>query len=58
VAGAGPRQHAAGLRRIVLDFVCWRAIDLESRMPGGHFMHREHPQRFIEELLRVLQRGE
>jgi pimeloyl-ACP methyl ester carboxylesterase len=24
------------------------------RMPGGHFMHREHPKRFIEELLRVL----
>jgi pimeloyl-ACP methyl ester carboxylesterase len=26
-------------------------------MPGGHFMHREHPERFIEELLRVLPRG-
>lgn len=25
-------------------------------MPGGHFMHREHPARFIAELLRVLQR--
>jgi surfactin synthase thioesterase subunit len=23
-------------------------------MPGGHFLHREHPQRFIDELLRVL----
>jgi len=23
-------------------------------MPGGHFLHREHPQRFIEELLAVL----
>jgi pimeloyl-ACP methyl ester carboxylesterase len=23
-------------------------------MPGGHFMHREHPERFIAELLRVL----
>jgi pimeloyl-ACP methyl ester carboxylesterase len=23
-------------------------------MPGGHFMHREHPQRFVDELLRVL----
>jgi pimeloyl-ACP methyl ester carboxylesterase len=23
------------------------------RMPGGHFMHREHPERFNEELLRV-----
>jgi pimeloyl-ACP methyl ester carboxylesterase len=24
------------------------------RMPGGHFMHREHPERFTTELLRVL----
>jgi len=24
------------------------------QMPGGHFMHREHPKRFNEELLRVL----
>jgi len=23
-------------------------------MPGGHFMHREHPEHFIKELLRVL----
>jgi pimeloyl-ACP methyl ester carboxylesterase len=27
------------------------------RMPGGHFMHREHPERFNEELLRVLEAG-
>jgi pimeloyl-ACP methyl ester carboxylesterase len=25
------------------------------RMPGGHFMHREHPQRFIGELLGAIQ---
>jgi pimeloyl-ACP methyl ester carboxylesterase len=24
------------------------------RMPGGHFLHREHPERFTDELLRVL----
>jgi pimeloyl-ACP methyl ester carboxylesterase len=24
------------------------------RMPGGHFMHREHPARFIDELSRIL----
>ena len=23
-------------------------------MPGGHFMHREHPDVFIEHLLRVV----
>jgi pimeloyl-ACP methyl ester carboxylesterase len=26
-------------------------------MPGGHFMHREHPEVFIENLLRMLQRS-
>jgi len=26
------------------------------QMPGGHFLHREHPERFVEELLRVLPR--
>jgi pimeloyl-ACP methyl ester carboxylesterase len=25
------------------------------RMPGGHFMHREHPERFAKELVRVLE---
>jgi pimeloyl-ACP methyl ester carboxylesterase len=24
------------------------------RVPGGHFMHREHPARFVKELVRVL----
>lgn len=24
------------------------------RMPGGHFMHREHPERFVEELVAAL----
>jgi pimeloyl-ACP methyl ester carboxylesterase len=27
-----------------------------ERMPGGHFMHREHPVLFNEKLLRVLER--
>jgi pimeloyl-ACP methyl ester carboxylesterase len=27
------------------------------RMPGGHFMHREHPAVFVKELLRVLERN-
>jgi pimeloyl-ACP methyl ester carboxylesterase len=26
------------------------------QMPGGHFMHREHPDVFNENLLRVLER--
>jgi pimeloyl-ACP methyl ester carboxylesterase len=26
------------------------------RMPGGHFLHLEHPARFTDELLRVLRR--
>ena len=24
------------------------------KVPGGHFMHREHPDQFIAELLRLL----
>jgi pimeloyl-ACP methyl ester carboxylesterase len=28
-----------------------------SRVPGGHFMHREHPEAFIKELTRVLGRA-
>ena len=24
------------------------------RMPGGHFLHREYPERFVQELLAVL----
>jgi pimeloyl-ACP methyl ester carboxylesterase len=27
------------------------------RMPGGHFMHREHPEVFHRELLRALGRA-
>ena len=27
------------------------------RMPGGHFMHREHPARFIEELIPILKKS-
>ncbi|MFO0755002.1 MAG: alpha/beta hydrolase [Byssovorax sp.] len=27
------------------------------RVPGGHFMHREHPERFVKELLGVIDRG-
>ncbi len=27
------------------------------RVPGGHFMHREHPEPFVKELLRVLGQG-
>ncbi len=34
----------------------WYANGYEVvRMPGGHFMHREHPERFATELARVLE---
>lgn len=33
----------------------WYESDFDIvQMPGGHFMHREHPERFVEELLRAL----
>ena len=35
------RSHYAGAYEII-------------RMPGGHFLHREYPEQFIRELLRVL----
>jgi pimeloyl-ACP methyl ester carboxylesterase len=35
---------------------CFTAGYQVVRMPGGHFMHREHPERFCEELLAVLAR--
>lgn len=33
---------------------CFGATYEVVRVPGGHFMHREHPAEFIPELLRVL----
>ena len=33
---------------------CFSAGYEVVRMPGGHFMHREHPDHFVRELLRVL----
>lgn len=42
------REHYERARR-------WFTSDYEVvHMPGGHFLHREHPTRFIEELKRVL----
>jgi len=33
---------------------CFQGPHEIVRMPGGHFMHREHPAHFIRELLRLL----
>jgi pimeloyl-ACP methyl ester carboxylesterase len=42
------------------DFECGRRFFDDPHetvhMPGGHFLHREHPSHFIRELLRVLPR--
>lgn len=35
---------------------CYEASHEIIPIPGGHFAHREHPQRFIDELLRVLRK--
>jgi len=37
---------------------CYEAEYEVVRMPGGHFMHREHPEHFERELLRVLREFE
>jgi pimeloyl-ACP methyl ester carboxylesterase len=36
--------------------ICYTAPHTIVHMPGGHFLHREHPARFIEELLKLLPR--
>lgn len=41
-------EHARGFFRAPHEIV---------HMPGGHFLHREHPERFAQELLRVLPRA-
>jgi pimeloyl-ACP methyl ester carboxylesterase len=33
---------------------CYSGPHENIHMPGGHFLHREHPERFTAELLRVL----
>jgi pimeloyl-ACP methyl ester carboxylesterase len=33
---------------------CFTASYEVVQMPGGHFMHREHPEHFARELVRVL----
>lgn len=39
-----------------LRFSCLYAGQYEIvTMPGGHFMHREHPERFVKELLRLVE---
>ncbi|HKU43017.1 MAG TPA: alpha/beta hydrolase [Polyangiales bacterium] len=37
---------------------CYAAPHQIIDLPGGHFLHREHPQPFIEALLQVLPRAE
>lgn len=36
---------------------CYDASYEVVQVPGGHFMHREHPQEFITELVRILKNG-
>ena len=45
----------AGLKEDYERALGWYAAGCEIvKMPGGHFMHREHPARFIKELLAAL----
>ena len=48
--GLSRRLAAARIRR------CFAASYEVVIMPGGHFMHREHPDVFERELLRVIAR--
>lgn len=45
IIATAPFERARARYRQGYEVVC---------MPGGHFMHREHPEHFVRELLRVL----
>ena len=55
-----PSAAFAGLDDIVAPAAserarAWYADSYEIvTMPGGHFMHREHPEQFVKELLRLV----
>ncbi len=53
IAFAGLHDHVS-LRAFERARHCFAASYEVVRVPGGHFMHREHPSEFIAELTRVL----
>jgi pimeloyl-ACP methyl ester carboxylesterase len=54
VAFAGEHDSTMTPRTYEKARVCFDASYEVVQVPGGHFMHREHPDHFIPELLRVL----
>jgi len=54
VAFAGEHDPVVRTRTYEKARLCFEASYEVVIVPGGHFMHREHPQEFITELLRVL----
>ena len=53
-AFAGDHDHQMKLRTFEHARSCFEGSYEVIRVPGGHFMHREHPERVISELVRVV----
>ena len=58
VAFAGEHDDIIAPRAFEKARHCFDASYEVIRVPGGHFMHREHPEVFIPELVKALQQHE
>jgi len=58
VSFAGEDDDAIKPRTFEKARTCFDASYEVIQVPGGHFMHREHPEVFIPELVKVLQQHE
>ena len=58
VSFAGEDDDALKPRTFEKARTCYDASYEVIQVPGGHFMHREHPEVFIPELVKVLQQHE
>jgi pimeloyl-ACP methyl ester carboxylesterase len=54
VAFAGEHDAILGPRTYEKARVCFTGSYEVVQVPGGHFMHREHPEPFLRELVRVV----
>lgn len=54
VAFAGEHDHQMKARTYEKARSCFESSYEVIQVPGGHFMHREHPDRVVSELVRVV----
>jgi surfactin synthase thioesterase subunit len=53
-AFSGEHDHQMKLRTYEKARSCFKNTYEVVCVPGGHFMHREHPERVVSELVRVV----